>query len=226
MKVFKLVEENSKAITDFLATVNVTQEGFLISDGNLGIMYRERDDWGMEKNQKLIHISSEYAKSQKQWLIQEGLVRAHGEMVALWTGKMEAKHALIDEKKEGLKAYELTFRTDLDEKYTAAKNLSTSLEQKHKQAPKKDKEPILKELYEANNMLKAIEPEYLEYRKGFDDGRTKLEAEITTLTIEAANFTGKIKESTELQAQAVEDREHAEVFMKTTEKFMAELQAE
>lgn len=225
VKIFEMTTANEEAISEFLTKVNVTQDGFLISDGMLGILYKDKDEFGMEDQQLAVAISGELTKSQKQYVLQEGLCRAYGDMVSLFTTKREVKVTLAKELEEKLTAYDETWDKELEQKYLDMKSKIGELEMKHKKAPKPQKEAILKELYEANKTFKELSDSFDEYKAKFEEGKKTLDSEMSEAKVALVNFNGKIKENKGLLEAAEEDREHAKVFIASSKKLIADIQS-
>ncbi len=225
IKVFELKDENSKAISDFLGTVNVTQDGFLINNGNLGILYREKDNLGMERDQLAVAISGELSKAQKQFILQEGLCRAYTAMIKLFKERTEEKQKLFDIKSAELVEYNKKWDSVLEKEVLDGKARLGAMEKKYKGAGKLQKPALEKEAYELSQKMKPAEDKFNAYKKEFDAGKYALELEIGTLKLEIANLGGDIKENKGLLENSEKDREHAKVFITTTSQLIDDINA-
>lgn len=75
-KTFELKEENSAVISEFISKVRVINEGLIVGGGSLTILYREKDQYGLDDDDMVSTVSNELGKAQKNYINQEGIVRA------------------------------------------------------------------------------------------------------------------------------------------------------
>lgn len=213
MKVFNFDTASEKQINDFIAGVSVIKDGFMLQDGKMGILYKEKDEHGIGKEQMIMSISAELAKAQNQYVLQEGLVRAYGDMVTLFNTKRDAKQATLDGLRTKLEEYDGSYDKDLQFQFDTLSSNVSALEKKHKNAPKTAKEAILKEIYESGSKFKEVKESFEAYKTAFENGKAKMKNEINELTVEIVNLSGKIKENRGFVEAANDDREHAKVFV-------------
>ena len=223
MKVFSFDRSSETQINDFISGVSVIKDGFMLQDGMMGILYKEKNEYGIGKDQMIMSISAELAKSQNQYVLQEGLVRAYGDMVELFTGKRAAKQATLDGLNTELTNYDGSWDKDLEFQFNTLSSNVAVLEKKHKNASKTGKEAVLKEIYTANESLKPVKEAFETYKTAFENGKAKMKNEINALTIEIVNLSGKIKENRGFLEQSTEDREHAKVFIASCNKLIADI---
>lgn len=227
IKFFKMSESNGPKVTEFLKTVNVTQDGFLVGKGLfggvLGILYREKGDFGMERDQFAIAISGELAKAQKQYILQEGLMRAHEAMVDLFTGRMIDWAHKIEARKAELA--NIKGDEELQGQVDTLKSNIQSLEAKHKKAPQNEKEAILKEIFDIGEELKPLQVSLDKEKAMTAELKNGLEKIIGELTVERANLSAEVKQNQELYETAKKDREHAKVFIHTSNQLIKEIKS-
>lgn len=224
LKVFKMDEENSEGITKFLETVNVTQDGFMIGSGMLGILYREKDNLGMERDQLAVAISGELSKSQKQFVLQEGLCRAYSAMIDLYSKREAEKKAIFEAKEKELAEYNTKWDGKLEQEVNDAKSKLGAMEKKYKSAGKLDKAELEKQTFALSQELKPLEEKLAAHKKEFDAGKYTLELSLGEVKLEYANLGGLIKENKGLLETAELDREHAKVFIVSTQKLIEDIQ--
>jgi hypothetical protein len=217
-------------VTKFLEGVNVTQEGFLINNGILGIVYRDKDDFGIGEDQMVLAISSELGKAQKQYVLQEGLQRAYSDMVVFLNGKKdikvkerEAKEAEIAELKGNKYAI---IPEALEAKFLGLKEEMENLTKEWKELKiRSEKDAVLAKIQENQNVLKTTQGEYNEFITKYEQSIKKLEDELVFINSDIGDINGKIKENAGFADNSGQDRDQAKVFIKSSNKMIADIQA-
>lgn len=222
---FKISPENSKVISDFMDSVNVIQDGILISDGYVGIMHKTLDDIGMSNQNCITAVAGELAKSQKQFVLQDGLTRAYTGVIS----SFEAKRAEFDkgvaecqlELDKHNESYDDTLEKQVADLNEKIKENTVS----HQQAPKAEKDAWLQKYVALNKELEELLPKYEAYRKEFDAKSSEISARMGSFAVESANILSEIKENSGFLETATKDREHARIFINSTKQYISELEA-
>ena len=226
IKIFKMVPENSQEISDFMDTVKVMQDGILITDSNIGVLYRTKDDIGMDTDSLITAVSGELVKAQKQFVLQDGLVRAYTAVIAKFSGDHKAAQDEADAVKAELDAHIFGYNDALELEVAELTRECDEIKAKHQNTPKKDKDirdGLLQMWNDKNNLLKEKTAEFEAYKAEFDAKSNEISARMGGFAVKAANLMGEIKENNGLLETATHDREHARVFIGTTKQYMKEL---
>ena len=80
IKIFKFVPENAKAIEELLQTANILGEGLMITDGHLGIMYKDKGEVVTDKDGLINKVSEELIKAQKKFILGNVTYRVSSEI--------------------------------------------------------------------------------------------------------------------------------------------------
>lgn len=238
IRIFKMEPRNTDEINQFIESVKILENGFLLGNGDsIGILYKERDNIGFDKQDFITAISGELAKVHKNFAIQEGLVRAYKGMIGTYTDQMNEANNQSDKLKKELEEYMETYDRSYDvavetlsDQIEELKNKLNEAKQKHQSVPKKEKEKYLLQFKEITDQIKITGDELAvsqanrdTYKESFDPKSNQISAEMGTYAVKAANLLGKIKEYSELLEQAMSEREHASMFMSSSEKFLEDL---
>lgn len=220
----------SEEVTKFLENVNVTQEGFLINNGILGIVYRDKNDFGIGEDQMVLAISSELGKAQKQYVLQEGLTRAYGDMVVFLNGKKEIKVKEREAKEAEiakLKDNKFTIIPEaLEAKFMGLKNEMESLSKEFKGTKiRSEKDKVLEKIQENQKLLKVTQEEYNEYITKYEQAVKKLEDELVFINSDIGDINGKIKENAGFKENSEQDRDQAKVFIHSSNKMIEDIKA-
>lgn len=213
----------SEDASKFMSSVSVIENGVIMGQEYVGILYKDRDDVGMAKENLVTAASGELAKSQKQFITQEGLVRAYKDMIVFFENQHKAAQVKADEAQKELDVYVQTYDPSLENEMAGLTKDLQDATVKHQQAPKKDKEPFLKRIYEVNEKIKIVQPVYDKYKNEFDAKSNEISAAMGGFAVEAANVLGKVKEYQGFLDDAVAARDHAGVFIISTKKLIADL---
>ncbi len=225
-KVFNLKDSTAEQdISQLLAEVNVTKEGFIVSEGMLGVLYKEKDDMGADADQLRIYLSTELAGYQKQYAVQEGLVRSFDAVLKVFQTKMDEMLVRKQELKKELEDYDSKLDKALEKKVLDGKAHVGALEKRHKTASKADKEEILKAIHEANTMLKPLEEEWNAHKAEFDGGRKALADELDAIAVKRANFSSEVAQKKEQLGSAVLDRIEAKLKVQTFVKLLEDIKS-
>lgn len=232
IKIFKFVPENAKEITELIQSVRILQEGLLISDGHLGIMYKEIGDVGMDKEEMVNPISGELAKSQKQFLLQTGLVRGYEALENKFTAIREAKKTEMDEANVKLTAHKelktfvpVELSDDIEAKQKRLAEIKKLFTQKKNGILEPEKEKLLKEAQAIEEALKPLVKEAGEKQEAYEAETAKLQHVVSEANVAMVNASGKAKENREKKEQAIEDRDEAMIFIEVAMKFIGDIQA-
>lgn len=227
IKIFKMVPENSGEITDFMDTVKVLQDGIIVSDGAIAIMYKGKEDVGMDTDSLITAISGELVKSQKQFVLQDGLTKAYEGMIK----KYSADHKDAQDNADTIQAELNRHMAGYDEQYEGDVNRLTaelqSITDKHQKTNKKEKdirEALLKQHQEKAAELKAATEKFTAYKTEFDAKSNEISARMGEFAVKAANIMADIKENNGFLETAEKDREHARVFIGSTKKYIKDLE--
>ena len=231
MKIFPFTPEGAEAISEMIRSVRLLENGFFISDGNFGIMYRDGDDIGNEKESLINSVSAEVAKHQKQVLIQEGLIRAYTRMETIDFDRQEKFKAEIDEarilsdKHKALITFvPLAVSTDISKKKARIAEVNKTFQQKKKGAITEDeRESLLKEVQTLEAELEPLELEAGKKQAEYDAEATRIKGivgDAVTYKTEASKGVKDWKEKKEL---AVLDKQEAETFLETSMALVREV---
>lgn len=196
IKVFKLAPEVSDEISEFMGSVKILNDGIIVSEGNIGIMYREKGEFGMERQDIAASISAELAKAQKQYALQDGLILAYTAMIPSLDAKVEETKKAVDE---------------LNVQGKAAKENVDRLEKEYKQAKRAKND-------EAMKTLAAEHTEAVKLHSELSTKSANLGGKYKTAVI-------KRDENKDFLEKAYEDRDHAEIFISTTRKQIEQIEA-
>lgn len=75
LKVFMLDQANEKEVNDFLAGIKLIQDGLIVREDRIAILYREKNEYGMEKDGVLAQLSNDLKEAQNTLLSDEGVFR-------------------------------------------------------------------------------------------------------------------------------------------------------
>ncbi len=234
IKVFEMKPENSQEITDFLGGINVMQNGILLSENNLGVMYQDKEDVGMDVNSAISVLNTELVKSQKQFFVSDNLATAYETLIA----KYEAENVETQKNVDVIEAKIQAENTKWAEKEAIVKEaerVTNHIKLAHKKANRVEKDELLKQFHEANKELDIKYAEFAEFKKTNEHTMVSLNAELGPLKLDIANNTGEIKflkgalYDRDVQNQApsgvIKAREDARMFIKTTMEKIEELKA-
>lgn len=225
IKIFKLDPSNSEEASKFMDSVNVIQNGILLSQDSMGILYKDRDEVGMSRENLATAISGELAKSQNTFAIQEGLVRSYTDMIKHFSIQQKDAEQKGDEVQKELDAYMLTYDKTLETEVSELLAKRKEAEIAHQQAPKPKKEELLKPIYDINEVLKELEPKLAAYKTSFDAGVTELTNRMGIHRVDSANLMGRVKENNSFLEAAIDARDHAGVFIKSSKLYIADILA-
>lgn len=220
----------SEEVTKFLEGVNVTQEGFLINNGILGIVYRDKDDIGAGEDQFILSISTELSKAQKQFVLQEGLSRAYGDMVTFYNGKKEIKMAEKNEKEAELAELKENNGIVIPENITGeVKKLTDKLadlkREFNSKKTREEKDKTLKKIQEVQTTFVPLQEEYKGYTTKYEQAIKKLEDELVFINSDIGDINGKIKENNGFKEASEQDRDQAKIFIISSKKMIEDIKA-
>jgi len=196
MKVFALKPENSQVITDFLNTVDVAEQGFLINEGNLGIVYKDQETPGRDRRSLMVAAIEELGKAQKNVVMRELDIQAFGDMKVIYKAEKEAIKAELEAVVKELGEYATThWDKNMEEAFLKLKSDMGGLEKKHKQASKTEKPAILEEIYKLGETIKPAQEAFESMKKTFEEGKKKLEVKRSELEVKEMNKAGDYKQA-------------------------------
>lgn len=227
IKNFAWTPENTQAINDFLETVNVLENGFIVSDGVVGILYKETDDVGMQTKQLVTALSGELAKSQKQFVLQEGLTRSYTAVIAYWEALRGPVEQSVVTVKAELDTYMATYDPTMEKELAT---LKVQLDEKHQlwqRTPKSggQKDAVLADWDTINKQIAELQPKYDEYAKTFNAGANEISARLGVVQIKSNEYLVEIQQNSEYLAGAMKDRDNARIFIGTTKQQIADVES-
>lgn len=234
-KVFEMKPENSQVITDFLAGVNLMENGILVSENNVGFLYQDKTEVGLDVDGAVSVLTKELIKSQKQYITADNLINSYNAVIDLYKAQDKETQADIDLVEEKI-ATQKAIYAEKESIILEAERVANHIKTAWKKAPKSEKEKLLKEFGEAQKDLDAKRAEFVEFTKGHTVAMDKLNAELAPLKLQIANHSGEIKvmlghlydRDTDPRGGntgAVKSKEDASVFIKVTMKKIADLKA-
>lgn len=225
IKVFKAGIDSSDAMSEFMGTVNVIENGILLTENSYGVLYKDKDDVGMSTSNLVGVLSGELASAQKNFIKQEGLVHGYQGMVDKFQAIADENKNKADEARKILDAHMSTFDIELQAKYDDIKGgmekVKRAWQATGKTNPKKAK--LEEEYYELENKFKEVDEIYSNYNKEFTAKTTELTNAVSLPQINMANALGKVKENKNFIDTCVDDRDHARVFIATTKALIQDL---
>lgn len=216
----------SEEATAFMESVNVLDSGILLTQGHVGILYKDFGDVGMSTQNMVIAASGELAKCQKNFVIQEGLVRAYSGMIEGCEAKLKVAQDNSEKERVALDAYAQTYDSSFEVDLANLKDELKAAEVAWQQAPKAKRPELLKPIHLIGEKIKVAQPKFDAYKAQFDSGSSEISARMGTFAVEAGNIMGDIKGHSASLAEAIDAREHARTFIVTTKKLIADLTAE
>lgn len=232
IQIFEFKPESAKAISDLLSSgVRVLQEGFFITDGNFGIMYKEADEFGLDKGEFVNPMSAELSKSQKQTILQEGLARAYGALEEKFTADMNKHKAELDASIEALEAHKILGTFMPKEKLDALAEKSKRLEEiqnrfrnsKKTKIAEEEKDALLKEAKELSDAIDALTAEKKEKDAEYNTETANLQTIVNANNVLMINVSAKVKENREKKENALADKQEAEIFTTVAAKFIEDI---
>ncbi len=229
IKIFAFKPENNEVISNFLQEVNVVSEGFFITDGHLGVMYKEKNEVGIDKSSFVTEVAKEVMKAQRKWINTEALIRAYTAVIAKCkeTGEILKKEA--EEIKQSLENHQANKDTFINPKTSARVAEITSrlgqINKDFKKASREDKDKFLKETQELETELAPLNAEMKTFAEQFDAETKRLQAISAEIGVKTVNNQGELKENTELLETAQKDSAHALLFVNTGTKLIADIEA-
>lgn len=234
IKVFEMKSENSQVMSDFLNGVNVMQNGILLSENNIGIMYQDKDDVGMDVSGAISALNAELVKSQKQFVVSDNLANAYEGLIV----KCERENIKTQEAVDLIEIKIATQNSIYFEKESVVKEaerVTNHIKAAHKKANRVEKDELLKQYHEADKDLNAKYEAFALFRKENEAVMAELNAELGPLKVDIANNTGEIKflksalYDRDVQngapAGVIKAREDARMFIKTTMEKIEELKS-
>lgn len=228
IKVFKFSPDYSKEITDFMQSVNIVSEGLFISDGKFGFLYKEKGEVGIGKDELINAVSAELSKAQKQFILQEGLERAYTDMVVMFRNRLEDFEVDFKKATEKTEAYKKSPAIPEEMRDSIAKHRLAMDEAKKmfkNSTTKDEKDRYLSSHAEIEANLNLILKESEKLQADHDTEANRLKDKATKVEVKILELKGKIKENKDFAEKAVEDREHAEVFIKSSMQLIRDIQA-
>lgn|SRR3990167_97313 len=196
IKIFPFKDTNSGTITEFLSTVHVTANGFLITDSSIGILYREKNEVGSDQSDLIIAVSAELGKAQKNVVMRALDIRSYTAQKSFWEKKRDMAQELLNGVKSAMDEYSKRWDKELETKLNTLKGTLGTLEVKHKKASKAEKEEILKQIHEINLELNPVQEDF-NIKKGlYNDGLKKYQKDEGLYTVDIANALGERKTAT------------------------------
>lgn len=208
IKIFKFAPESDEAITNLIQSVNVIKEGFFISDGNFGIMYKEKGDVGMDPGAMTNPISGELAKAQEQYLYQLWIEKKSEAKENLYRGIYDGFKKEMDEANEMLTKHKespfapVELQETISTKQGRLDEIKALFRNKKNGVIESEKEGLLKEAQTLEAELKPLVAETADLQKKYDAETKRLEAVISTAHVNMVNASAKVKENRELKEKA------------------------
>lgn len=225
VQIFKMTEENSELISKFVETHKITEQGILISEGTIGFIYRDVDDWGLSKQDTLSALSGELSKAQKQFHLQEALRRGYEAMVVYYTKKKNEVQAKYDGIINSINELEEKKNKDLEgTEFEALTQKAKEIEAEYKKVPKDQKDALLEQLHATNEKIKEVEPTVNSIIEDYNNTNANLTKQLAELSGELKGLGIKVEENTEFAKGATQDRDHATEFIITTTAYIAEIE--
>lgn len=216
-KIVKFTPESSEEITKLIQSVNLLAEPFFISDGYFGIMFKSKDETGIDKTGFVNEVSKEIVKAQKKYIQQEVLVRAYTKTVENLTKLGEEYKFGTDEATKALEEHQQNkdafISPETEKRHSEITSRLGQLKDGFKKQSREKKDEILKEVNTLEAELKPLVAEMEDGAKKFDAETTRLKLVASEVAVKMVNNSGELKEQKELKESAVKELEHALLFI-------------
>jgi len=205
-KFFKADESNSDKVSEFLGGVNVVQDGFMLSDGWLCVMYRERNDFRADKATLLSDISREIIQAERNLTKNANSLKYHTKLLASKMAKMERLSKEVEEISREIEEHEAGYDISVSKRANDIRSRLGELQANYKKkgVDSLDKAAVEKEAFELSSELKEIESVSNEYEENYQKELTRLKNEISNKNVSLVNLSGEIKEE-RLHIETVEE---------------------
>ena len=225
IKIFKFAPESEKAINELLQTVNLLKDGIFITDNHFGLMYKERDEVGVERENMGNPVSFELGEAQKKFISQLSTEKYHEALEAKWTLVQDAKKKEADVAADALKKHRETpfAPVELQEKIQDLQGKIATLKKTHNKKGDKDKETSLKEFTALEAELKPLLAESTKLQKEYDAEGERLNKIIGDAVSQMTVASENIKNSRELKEAAIQNKEDAIISIQTRTQFLKDL---
>lgn len=234
IQIFEFKPENAQAISDLLSSgIRVLQEGFFITDGNFGIMYKEADEVGLDQSEMINPVSAEISKSQKQIILQEGLIRSNSAMEEKFKAEYEGHKTALDESIKALEEHKILGSFMPKEKLDALTEKGKRLEEiqtkfrnsKKSKIPEDERDAILKESQTLSAEIDALLAEKKEKDAEYAAQTNNLQTIANANNVLMINTSAKVKEYREKKEDAQKDKEEAEITLQVSVKLLEDIKA-
>lgn len=168
--IFEFTPENAPKIEEVLRSGRIVEQGLFITDGKFGMMYRDKDDIGRDKEAMIGSVGDELTKAQASYLKEEATMRGH----AAFKKILEAEQNQYKDEMDGANK-ELTYLNEHPEEHINPEKKAKLDELLAKRSE------LIKELTKSSNKKNLSEDQYKERRaeiKTLEDEIKPLEDEV------------------------------------------------